>query len=546
MIISLIDGGEEVFMDGVTRSTNSFSILRQLAAQQQASKKLAIAPGSPTRSSSPTIGAARQIEANMLEGSKIVTQTKHVASNVFPPNSVDKKIEELHLTPIQFPEPRKRDCYPFDTNITMARATSRELTGGRGLESVSFRDPTDGKVVRSAIADDAQRRLAIFYYQCLAYWNSGAKVDIGDTLHQHGVALSPGCTAAHSAICPNLKDDYFDQLAQKVITNNADAEIHARLLSLGANQGDIIRISAASTVAEAKTVILSALKLSEGDSLLSLQHHLYHSANATIECKGFLNAYHQKIEDQLRPVAIGLINDCSTGIKRPHDCAVEFARQLQSVLNLGLKENHEKWELTDKLIQKIHEFSALGKTWLSVAKQCSPVSGCLKSLGEIRDLLHKIKALQHYSLKVNLGAIWKQFQGVIDLQPPLILSGNRLRSSSTSALSKLSKDHGKLDAYFRAFTQPIDLSALVEGKTLLEECGVFIYDLQLHSQCPEEKMLSGRLQGNVRAEPTDDDLKQEQNRITSPHYNRVVHHPARPLPLSLPTSFWPTGGTQGA
>ena len=85
-------------------------------------------------------------------------------------------------------------------------------------------EPSEAQgILYDAIHDHAQRRVSISYLQLLAYWKEGCSVQGAKTLHQHGASNCSNCNAAHSALLPNIGDNFRESLIQRIHRCGVDA-----------------------------------------------------------------------------------------------------------------------------------------------------------------------------------------------------------------------------------------------------------------------------------------------------------------------------------
>lgn len=193
---------------------------------------------------------------------------------------------------------RRRTYYGYTTNTTIAILNEYPHEKGIGPYEPEFQK------WHSVIKDHAYRRMQLFYYQLLFYFQENCRVTRGRTLSQHGRSKCPCCSAAHSAILPNLVDE---------------------------------------------------------KGLMKNDLHLYHNLNSTIEMPDIVNIFDCVIEMQMRPVALHLINLCAFNELHPYEALTIFAEKFAKFFALSKSESEyrtamlERIDLLEKLIKELEE-----------------------------------------------------------------------------------------------------------------------------------------------------------------------------------------------
>ncbi len=182
--------------------------------------------------------------------------------------------------------PKKRVCYPVISNRTVAMSSSIAHTSGISPLVENFH------IWKPIIQEHAYQRVQIFYYQLLFYYQEKCRIEIASTITQHGKAKCTCCSAAHSAILPNISDS---------------------------------------------------------KKLMGRDLHLYHTMNATIVMPDVINRYDCAIEKVMRPLALKLINQVSSQSLHPYKALNQFVFFMHEFFEKSRKETREKLALLKKI-----------------------------------------------------------------------------------------------------------------------------------------------------------------------------------------------------
>lgn len=232
---------------------------------------------------------------------------------------------------------RRRTYYEYGANMTIARVGEIDHDQGVGPFDPSFKD------WRKVIKDHAYRRMQVFYYQLLFYFKENCQVSQGRTVSQHGKASCACCSAAHSAILPNLVDE--------------NGLMHDKL-------------------------------------------YLYHNMNATIEMPDLVNNFDCVIERQMRSVALEYINQVSLENLHPYDALQGFASQMQKFFDFGRNETLYRFRLLDQIQELEQEISELESC--EILEPVSWIRKYAKAVFQLKECRKEFQANKSYSLPIPL------------------------------------------------------------------------------------------------------------------------------------------------
>lgn len=313
---------------------------------------------------------------------------------------------------------RKRTYYAYSSNITISRSSEYPHKPGIRPSDSEF------KQWRNVVIDHAYRRMQIFYYQLLFYFQEHCSVMQEKTLSQHGKSSCCCCSAAHSAILPNLKDE---------------------------------------------------------KRLMSQKLHLYHTMNSTIEMPAIVNAVDCVIENQIRSTALDLIHLTSLNNLHPYAALTLFAEKLAEFFALGKKETELRLSLLDKiehLEEKIHcletKEPAVPVDWVrNYARLVYDLQKCRKAFLENKNYTLPI-SLEKYDL--SRRNIFSCICGSCQNEEKLLNSIKThqqlkkylsKREGFPSPLDKKLSKKKKVVRKFIASMHPVDLWLIPEKKALL-------------------------------------------------------------------------------
>lgn len=231
------------------------------------------------------------------------------------------------------PKPgRRRKAHHFDVNATAATAFGPHLHVDNS--SLSLAAP-DMDTLRKRVKNHAHTRVQLFYYLLVAYFNERCTIKGFKTDLQHGVTACEGCSAAHSSILPNVKDNFFPTLAKRIASHGIDAQTQVVLNSLRVPEESVAHINNAfGEGVFSPDDILQLCGLQRERKLLSKKTHFYRSLNATMELPNIVNECDQVIERNFRVAALMLLNSCSQGKQTPFAALAEFTRRLQKLFSV--------------------------------------------------------------------------------------------------------------------------------------------------------------------------------------------------------------------
>lgn len=239
----------------------------------------------------------------------------------------------------------KRTRIPYEANVSIARAcetphNALECTGAAAITQDAIDSSEECRV-----KDHAQRRLQLFYYLLVAYYNEGCEVKLDKTVLQHGFSSCPHFNAAHSSILPDVSDDLFERLADNLIENGVDREIKQFLLCLGANKKSISEADLKNFSKTDWRQLFRSLGIKGDLKLISSGCHFYHNQNATVEVPVLVNRYDALIETAMRSIALEIVNRVSRGGLTPYKGLEEFEIRLKEFFEESKKETSAKIRL---------------------------------------------------------------------------------------------------------------------------------------------------------------------------------------------------------
>ena len=169
--------------------------------------------------------------------------------------------------------------------------------------------------------------MQIFYYMAVAYYKTEAFIDRDTTILQHGTSYCKNCQAAHSCILPAVKDNYWDQLINKVQTKGMDEELESKFLLYGASPEIIDEIYKKGLNSNRIQALASSVDELAKTHMLTFSKHLFHEMNSTVEAPAIVNIYDCKIEKYMRPQAESLLNEVANGL-HPYEALKRYQNLL--------------------------------------------------------------------------------------------------------------------------------------------------------------------------------------------------------------------------
>lgn len=154
-------------------------------------------------------------------------------------------------------------------------------------------DQGNPEEIRDAIADHAYRRIQIFYYQSLAYYQTQCDIFLGRTEIQYGTANFPWAQAAHSSLLTHLLDN-----------------------KLG---------------------------------LIHPKSGLYAAMNSTVELPKEVNQFDNILERNLRKKALEILNSVSKDGLHPGTATQKLIEEIWAFFQNSMNETQKKIELMKKM-----------------------------------------------------------------------------------------------------------------------------------------------------------------------------------------------------
>lgn len=185
----------------------------------------------------------------------------------------------------------------FENNITFSSKADVRLVSRRDDNTLEI-EPFSVE-----IAEHAFDRMQLFYYQALAYYKTGAVIEIDRTKLQHGSARIPGMQAAHHSLLPSVKDS----------------------LGIIANK------------------------------------RFEHTLNATMELPRIVNEFDSAVERELRPFGISLLNECSQGNLLPLEATQLLELELTQFSQESLQSTFRRLDHTKKITHIANKLTPVSK-----------------------------------------------------------------------------------------------------------------------------------------------------------------------------------------
>lgn len=283
-----------------------------------------------------------------------------------------------------------RRRYSYDTNTTIARSLELPVQDPPKDKPINHLDISflERPRMRDAIGDHAYRRVMLFYYLAIAYYKSGCVITRGKTLLQHGKSNFDWSSAAHSSILPNVCDDFFDRLKEKLSEEGVTDRTRQILETVGVSTEKILQIGEGAL--REREIELLLFGVDTGKGLLNSQSTFYNNLNSTVELPHRVNEFDTVIEGVMREKGLQTLNRVSQEGLHPHKALSEFVSEMHAFFKKSEETTKEKIELlkkTQTLEQQLwyiekHFSEGLLQEYLKTAHK---VGQCYRKLYEIRE-----------------------------------------------------------------------------------------------------------------------------------------------------------------
>ncbi len=391
---------------------------------------------------------------------------------------------------------RRRTYYSYTGNNTIARHSQHPHD--EGIRPIH----PDFQQWHQVIKDHAFRRMQIFYYQLLFYFHEGCQVVQGRTISQHGRSSCSCCSAAHSAILPNLKDE---------------------------------------------------------KGLLTQDHCLYHNMNSTIEMPDIVNQCDCVIENQMRSIALNYINIVSQKGVHPYKALEAFAEEFFNFFDSCRKEIEYRLGMLERIEHLEERITKLESQ--NVTQPLAWIREYAKAVYDLKECRDAFQVRKQYSLPISLKrydqarrdiflSIWgscpndrkhlenitthKQLSQYLQKRKGVPApKGRSLVQKKKQVMEYIAKFH-PIDIWLRSdinasellervkpglqLLTPIDHSAIQTARERLRDSSIVLELQAKGSVCPPYKYLSGKKIDGVRQAYTTAQLMKQkiilQNAIT--------------------------------
>lgn len=330
--------------------------------------------------------------------------------------------EESNTSISELERPKKRrkkisrQVVSFSSNVTISRGSAiwDEPVGkhpcdiditGKDLGKTDFED---------RVEDHSSRRVLIFYYLLLIYYQEGCTVELDKTNLQHGTAKCGFCNAAHSAILPHVKDDYYTRLGESIRNKGVTKELEGRLSDLGVSPEKMAVLKARESSENKLSMIFSDEELVSAKGLIPESSPFYQVMNSTVEMDSKVNWYDCVIEGVMRPKALAILNQVSSGTMKPYEGVKVFVAEMRSFFRKSKEATEKKLELLDsfqKLELECRDFEIVLRRGKK-RKYHEQMEGYLNSLIELRKVSRNIERLDKFSSPLRLYKRMNRFKPI--------------------------------------------------------------------------------------------------------------------------------------
>ncbi len=255
--------------------------------------------------------------------------------------------------------------------------------------------------LRGRLEDLASRRVQLFYYLALAYHKSGCTVKLGKSSFKLGLREKRGATGAYSCILPNIDDDYFKRLTEKIGKKGPSPLEEKRLLALGCAPKNIKAVLQKTGRDKMMKNLFNGVETSK---LFTESCPFYTSMNTAVFLPPEIARFDEALERYLRPVIINLITLCSKHGLDPYEASQRFESTIKNFYNRSYKVFREKNRLLidiDRLERELH--------CLELSYFCGDITDLkeffceyLRIAARYDTAQKRIRSLRFYSINIGL------------------------------------------------------------------------------------------------------------------------------------------------
>jgi hypothetical protein len=278
----------------------------------------------------------------------------------------------------------KRQRFSYNTNKSIARKL--QIKGSNKFPF--FENPE----IQDAIADHAYRRIQIFYYQAVVYYQTTCDITSGRTEIQHGKANHPWSTAAHSSLLTNLNDNLYETIHKKLFEEGLTEKYCQLLKMLGINEDKIQNYKKKKQNALNTALLLRSLKFQKG--IIHPNTTLYATMNSTVELPEVVNTYDCIIEKIIRDKALSILNQVSKESVHPYTATQILVKEMDDFFQKSITETTQKIEEIKK-VQKLEK--ELTKLESNITTKNTGIY--INKLQEIQAIYQRLGTLKDYSIK---------------------------------------------------------------------------------------------------------------------------------------------------
>lgn len=227
----------------------------------------------------------------------------------------------------------------------------------------SVLDNLRSKIVRDLISDHSYRRVQIFYLIAVAYHNENCVVELDRTISQIGRSTCLHCNAAHHAILPRIKDNFYPLLKERFKANPTDVLLIQKMVRLGLELNSLLQLRTAEEIDR----FFHELMDSQRDRLIHKNSLLQLQMDSTIVMPKQVNEYDCILEERMRPEAVKLIQLVSSGLD-PYEATQRFVDSMREFYHQSFTSTSNVIDLLRKRNFWLHSILVKKSETLACAK----------------------------------------------------------------------------------------------------------------------------------------------------------------------------------
>lgn len=291
---------------------------------------------------------------------------------------------------------KSRHINAYAANLCMARMREEgHLNCGKQLLIEALSSPT----VKDLINDHCFRRVQLFYYTAVVYFNEKCEVKLDKTISQVGRSGCTHCNAAHHAILPRLADNSMSVLYETFKHDRTNPKTLKKMVVLGFKRTRITRVQSTPQV---KKLFKQYAEKNKRDRLIAPKSYLQRSLDSTIPLRSEINEYECIMETNLRPIALNLIQAVAYG-KQPYEATEHFVNFTTDFL-------HKSYQATQQMIELMGDFQ-------NVANQLENADDKLK-----KELTAQQESIIKKMQEIKIARrVWKKTNGIDLLKADLMV-----------------------------------------------------------------------------------------------------------------------------